>query len=509
MFMPHSTTTGSDELVVMLGSTGPRRVLLATAELSPICRVGGLADATAGLVAALRRAGHHVDVVVPDHDGSPGMHLESEISLDVPPWASPAVARLGTIDGVGEVIAVRTPGIERPDPYNDPATGVGWADNDRRFFGFSAAVAALAMLRNPDVVHLHDWHTAAATAWLPDDLPVVLSIHNLAYQGDADPSWAAQFGPRGASFLHHGRCNPLAGGIRRADRVVAVSRAYAIETRRPTGGMGLDEVLRQKGRAYLGIHNGIDTHRWDPLSDPFLPATFSWDDLSGKAICTKELRRRVGLPERDLPVVGVVCRLVEQKGIDVVLDLAGRIEGTDAQLVVMGRGEPALEAALEAAAAAVPDRVAYLRETRESLAHLVVAGSDLLLVPSRFEPCGLTPMEAMRCGTIPVVTPVGGLRDSVIDASSDESRGNGFVAPAADAFGVSLALARALRAWTDPARRGAIQLRGMRADWSWRVPADAYAEVYRDAAELRRRPIGETGLMDTAESEPLTAGAPQ
>jgi starch synthase len=502
MFMPRRVTTGSDELVVLLGDTGPRRILLATAELSPICRVGGLADATAGLIAALRRLGHHVDVVVPDHDGSPGMHLEAESPLEVPSWAAPAVARQGTIDGVGKVIVVRTPGIERPDPYNDPATGQGWPDNDRRFFGFSAAVAAVASIRQPDVVHLHDWHTAAAVAWLPDHLPVVLSIHNLAYQGDADAAWVDRLGPRGGAFLHHGRCNPLAGGIRRADRVVAVSRAYAIETRRPSGGMGLDALLRQKGRAYLGIHNGIDTQRWDPLTDPFLPAPFSWDELAGKQVCAKELRRTAGLPELGLPLVGVVCRLVEQKGIDVVLDLAGRIDGLDAQLVVMGRGDPAFEAALADAAQARPDRVAYLRETRESLAHLTVAGSDLLLVPSRFEPCGLTPMEAMRCGTIPVVTPVGGLRDSVIDASGDESRGNGFVAPAADAFGVSLALSRALRAWADPVRRTAIQLRGMRADWSWRVPADAYVEVYRDAARVKS-----ADLPTPAEPDPpLAAG---
>ena len=164
MFMPHEMTQGRRDVVVVLGTPTPKRILFATAELSPVCRVGGLADASAGLVAALRRAGIHVDVVVPDFDGTPGMEMRRADALHLPDWASPGVARHGHIDGLGPVIAVRVPGIERPHPYNDPSTGLGWDDNDRRFLRFSAAGGALAERLRPDVVHLNDWHTAAAAA---------------------------------------------------------------------------------------------------------------------------------------------------------------------------------------------------------------------------------------------------------------------------------------------------------------------------------------------------------
>jgi starch synthase len=468
-----------EEPVVELSPSRPRRVLLATAELSPLCRVGGLADATAGLVVALRRAGVHVDVVGPDHDGTPGLVVDRTEQLDVPPWAGPATARFGRVAGFGEVIVLRTRDIRRSHPYNHPLTGEGWGDNDRRFLGFSAGVAALADRLAPDVVHLHYWHAAAAAAWTPGGVPVVLTIHNLAYQGLAPLPWLERMGERAHHFAHHGACNPLAGAIALADRVVAVSPTYAAETRRTPTGAGLEDLLRARGRDYLGIRNGIDLDRWDPTTDPHLPAPFSWDAPAGKAASRAALLQAAGLAANaDEPVIGMVCRFVEQKGVDTALALAAQLRGVGARLVLMGRGEPDLEAAAAAAWASDPMRIGYLRDTSEGLAHLVMAGSDLLLVPSRFEPCGLTPMEAMRYGTIPVVSPVGGLRDSVIDASGNEATGNGFVAPAGDVVGMSLALSRAVRAWSDPVRRTAIRRAGMTADWSWRGPAAAYAEVY-------------------------------
>jgi starch synthase len=299
------------------------------------------------------------------------------------------------------------------------------------------------------------------------------------YQGEASRRWLDRMGDRWVDFSHAGATNPLAGGIALADRVVAVSPSYAAETRRPGMGAGLDELLRSRGRTYSGIRNGIDVDRWDPQVDPYLPASFSYDDMGGKDICRGELLRRAGLPDvPGEPVIGMVCRFVDQKGVDIALSVASQLRGMEGRLVLMGRGEPDLEAAAVAAWKADPMRIGYLRDTSEELAHLVMAGSDLLLVPSRFEPCGLTPMEAMRYGTIPVVTPVGGLRDSVVDASGNEMAGNGFVAPAADVVGVSLAVSRAIRSWSDPARRAAIRRAGMTADWSWRSPARAYAAIY-------------------------------
>jgi len=302
-----------EEDVVQLGGPEARHVLFATAELSPLCRVGGLADASSGMVAALRRAGCRVTVVVPDYDGTPAMVEERSETLQVPAWAGPASVRYGTVAGVGEVAVVRTRGIERPHPYNHPVSGQGWEDNDVRFLGFSAAVAELARRVRPDVVHLNDWHTAAATAWLSSGTPVVLTVHNLAYQGSCGRRWLDRMGDRWVEFSRHGSCNPLAGGIALADRVVAVSPAYAAETRRPGHGVGLDELLRSKGRDYLGIRNGIDAERWDPSTDPLLPANFTAFDLAGKAQCRTELLRAAGLPDvAGEPVIGMVCRFVEQ-----------------------------------------------------------------------------------------------------------------------------------------------------------------------------------------------------
>jgi starch synthase len=454
---------------------------MAAAEMAPVCRVGGLADATTGLATTLARLGCEVIVAIPRHERWPSLEGPNTLSLDVEPWAGPAVARFGQLEDRLSVAVIDTPGMERPHPYNDPRTGLGWEDNDERFLSFSNAAASLAVELEVDVVHLHDWHAAAATAWLAGRVPTVLSIHNLVYQGQAARSWLDRLGEHSIAFEVDGRTNPLAGGIRLADRIVAVSPAYALETRRAADGAGLDGVLRDRGPAYLGIRNGIDVERWDPAIDPHLPVQYDALHVDGKAYVRRALCDLAGFEPHDEPVVGMVCRLVDQKGVDVALEVAQQLRGLGARLVIQGRGDPALEAAARQAAA-TDERLAFLETTDEETAHLVVAGSDLLLVPSRFEPCGLTPMEAMRCGTIPVVTPVGGLRDTVVDASADPVRGNGFIAPAADAVGVSLALSRAVRALGDPIRHAAIRRNGMITDWSWRTPALAYLDIYEELA---------------------------
>lgn len=494
----------SDELVVLDGQDGPT-VLFATAELAPLVRIGGLADASAGLVTALRRAGVSVEVVVPDYDGSPGLVVHHTEPVAVPDWAGWAVARHGVVEGVGRVTAVSVEGIERPHPYNDPDTGWGWDDNDRRFMAYSAAVAGLARCHGADLVHLNDWHTAATVAWLDPGIGSVLTVHNMAYQGHCDPGWLSVLGPRAAAFGRHDACNPLAGGVALADRVVAVSPAYAIETRRAEGGAGLHDIVRSRGRHYLGIRNGIDVERWDPSTDPYLPAGYDASDLEGKAHCRAAVCELVGFDPADRePIVGFVGRFADQKGVDLALGLASRMEGLGARLVLVGRGDPALERAALSVAARFPDRVAYLQRTEEELVHLVMAGADLLLVPSRFEPCGLTPMEAMRCGTVPVVSPVGGLRNTVTDADTDATRGTGFVAPAADEVGLWLGLGRAIRAYRDRRRWAGIQRRGMSADWSWREPAERYLEVYRSVLgpAAPQEPSWRAGRTNAADAAP-------
>jgi starch synthase len=481
---------------------------MAAAEMAPMCRVGGLADATTGLATTLARLGCEVIVAIPRHERWRSLEGPNTLSLDVEPWIGPAVARFGRIEDRLCVAVIDVPGIERPHPYNDPRTGLGWEDNDERFLAFSNAAAELALELEVDVAHLHDWHAAAATAWLADRVPTVLSVHNLAYQGQTDRDWVGRLGACGPSFEHDGCVNPLAGGIRLADRIVAVSPAYAAETRRAATGAGLDAILRSRGSDYFGIRNGIDVERWDPATDAHLPVQYDALHVDGKAYVRRALCDEAGFAPTDEPIVGMVCRLVEQKGVDVALEVAGQLRGLGARLVLMGRGDPAIEAAA-ARAAECDDRVAYLPTTDEALAHLVVAGSDLLLVPSRFEPCGLTPMEAMRCGTIPVVTPVGGLRDIVIDASADPVLGNGFIAPATDAVGVSLALARAVRVLEDDARRTAIRRNGMIADWSWRTPAMAYLDVYEELLDNASASAADmTAVTSSRISDLALEGAP-
>lgn len=483
------------------GSAPPLRVLFVTAELMPLAKVGGLGEASSGLVRELRAMGVTVEVVMPDYgtfpDPCPAMTTRSATSdggaspahrelgtrtLDVPWWAGPAHARDVQLEGIGPVTLVDVPGMARPHPYVDPESGWGWADNDERFFAFSAAVGAIAAELRPDVVHLNDWHTSAAAAFLPPDQPLTLTVHNLSHQGQTGSAWLERLGPRAWAYDAGDHCNPLAGAIRLADRVISVSRTYAREIVQPEHGNGLHDLLAAKGYDLVGIRNGIDISRWDPTIDDYLPANFALSDLSGKEVCNKELRRIAGFVSSRGPIVGMVARMVHQKGVDLALDLAPYLEHMPAHLVLLGTGEPHFLEMAERTAARYPGRLWIAERYDDELAHLLVAGSDLMLVPSRFEPCGLTQMEAMAYGTIPVVTDVGGLHDTVIDTDADPRRGTGFVASSPDPLPLLDALHRGVRGWGNGRRRLAMQQRAMGHDWSWRQPAVAHLDLYRTIA---------------------------
>lgn len=451
-------------------------VLFASAEFAPLIRVGGLAEATAGLVSELRIQGVDVDVVLPDYFDTP-LESETVVRLDVPRWAGKVVARSGVAPGAGLVTLVNGPGIRKTHPYVN-TRGEAWPDNPDRFFAFSAAVAALVVERDPDLVHLNDWHTALTLAFLQADVPSVLTIHTLGYQGWTSGGWLDRLGDRSAHFDLNGGTNPMAGAIALADRLVAVSPNYADEIRRPETGAGLHELLKARGSDLVGIRNGIDTSIWDPETDQTIAARYSVDDMAGKAVSRTALLDEVGWAESDAPIVGVVSRLVEQKGIDFVLDVSRFARTMPIRLIMLGSGERWIAAEASSAASEQPESFVFRDGYDGDLAHRIFAGSDLFLMPSRFEPCGLAQMQAMAYGTIPVVTGVGGLKDTVRDADDDERHGTGFVSDRADTSGVVDALHRAVRAWYDPAERSAIQQRGMRSDWSWSHPAQAHIELY-------------------------------
>ncbi|MEA1903843.1 MAG: glycogen/starch synthase [Actinomycetota bacterium] len=451
-------------------------VLLATAELSPLIKVGGLADAVAGLRSALLAGRTKVTTVLPDHEGW-SLDSEDRTSLDVPEWVGEASARTGLLPDGTPLTLIEVEGFPRSHPYLDPY-GVGWSDNTNRYMAFSAAVAALADHLAPDIVHCNDWHTGAVLGFLTDPPPTVLTIHNLAYQGFTDGKWLKRIPHRPESFEWWGGTNPLSGAIALADRVVTVSPSYAEEIRTPEFGQGLDEAIRWRGDAVSGIVNGLDTLQWDPTSDPLIPANFTAADLGGKDDCRAALEKRAGWSGGD-PIIGMVTRLTEQKGVDIALQSAVHLEGMGARLVILGSGERILADWAMELAAQMPDRVAFINAYEEPLSHLIFAGSDLLLMPSRFEPCGLNQMQAMRYGTIPVATAVGGLRDTIIDDDMHRRRGTGFLTTTADVGGIVDALHRALRAYRVPSRRLGIQRRGMEIDWSWEASASRYLELYR------------------------------
>lgn len=453
-------------------------VLLATAELAPIARVGGMAEAVAGLVAQLRRDGLSVNVVLPDYGG---VELEDEHTevLEVPDWAGPCSARSGRLDGAGPLTLVSSPGMAKPHPYNDE-NGMAFPDNDLRFMAFSAAIAALAVKHQPDILHLNDWHTAASLGFLRVPPPTLLTIHTLGYQGVADGGWLGRFNRAPEQFLWYGSTNPLLGGIRLADRVVTVSPNYANEILKEEHGMGLHEVLRDVGDRLVGVINGIDTEEWSPSTDPYIGAHFTADAMRNKTANRNALIEafRLDAEGPQQPIIGMVTRLVEQKGIDLVVDAARFLDRVPARLVILGSGDAGLVDQLHQLAARHPGRIGFNNDYNAGLGHLIFAGADLLLMPSRFEPCGLAQMQAMAYGTIPVVTDVGGLTDTVVDDDADPENGTGFVSRSVDTAGMVDAIHRAARAWSATKRRAAIRRRGMAIDWSWAGPAATYRSLY-------------------------------
>jgi starch synthase len=451
-------------------------ILFATAELDPIARVGGLAQAAAGLVAALRTSGEDVHLLLPDYFGTP---LEGEVvgSVKVPGWAGKVTTRTGSVAGVGAITLVTVPGIARPNPYTD-SDGAGWPDNDQRFFAFAAAVASIADGTRPDVLHLNDWHTALATGLLKTKIPTVLTIHTLGYQGVAGGEWLEVVNHPNA-FEWYGSLNPLAGAIQLADKVIAVSPNYASEITNDPEGMGLDQLLAARGNDLVGILNGIDERVWDPSRDSDIAEAFSAADPSGKEAARAALLKEVGWEDTGVPVVGVVTRFVDQKGIDLLLATTPYAADVPFRIVLLGSGDRELEERAQAAADEFPHSVHFTGGYLAEFGHRIFAGSDLLAMPSRFEPCGLAQMQAMAYGTIPVVFGVGGLKDTVIDADRDRRNGTGFVATTNDVAGLVDALYRASRAWKNKARRTAMQRRGMSRDWSWTAPAQEHVELYR------------------------------
>jgi starch synthase len=451
------------------------KVLFATAEAAPIARVGGLAEASAGLIRSLRHTSVELAVVLPDY-GDVELTDESSFEISVPEWATPTTVRVGEAPELGEVHLVSVPGMARSHPYVDEA-GEGWPDNDHRFFAFGAAIASLAHELSADVLHVNDWHTAVALAF--SSLPSIYTIHTLGYQGAADPLWLERLPSEVAGrFLQYDAANPAAGAIRLADKIVAVSPNYAKEILDPARGAGLHELLAERTADLHGIRNGIDVELWNPATDPVVPTPYKSKTVARKSESTAALVEQLGWDhDPKTPIIGMVTRLVEQKGIDLALGMVPLLEGMNARMVILGSGAQRLALWGHDLAERHPNTFAFVDGYKLDFAHLIFAGADLFLMPSRFEPCGLAQMQAMAYGTIPVVTAVGGLVDTVTDADLHED-GTGFVSETIDGMGMVDATHRAIRAWNVLKRRRSIQRAGMKVDWSWTSPANEFVELY-------------------------------
>ncbi len=452
------------------------RVTFATAEFSPIASVGGLAAAAAGLVSALRRGGIEVDVLLPDYNAAADGVVDT-IELDVPLWAGPATAKRVEHPVAGSIYLIDVPGIAKSHPYLQP-DGNGWLDNTDRFMRFSAAVASFVRQTSPDVVHLNDWHTASALAMLDPMSPSVLSLHNLAHQGATGGEWLDLIGPQSEHFEWWGGFNPLSGAIAVADKIVAVSPRHATEIVSDGQGFGLEEPLRARSDALIGILNGIDTMVWDPQHDEDIEASFSATHLTGKADCRDAIITELDLVDDDSLLAVAVTRLTDQKGIDLLLPLIELLDEIPLRLAVLGSGDRRLSDQL-AAASQGSERFAFVDGYDEALSHRLIAGGDLFLMPSRFEPCGLTQMQAMRYGTIPIVTPVGGLVDTVPDVDAHPRRGRGFVMADISSTALVSAVHRAVRRCSGR-RLETLRKRVMSIDWSWDAPAQEFIKIYRD-----------------------------
>ncbi len=479
------------------------RVLFVAAEAAPFVKTGGLADVAAALPAALAALGHEVRLIMPRYKV---LRTRSE------PMSGPQAATFLPVGERAEEMRLYTGALgEVPVHFLDiPAAFerdaiYGERDDIRRFVLFARGVlAAMQHLRevtgwSPDVVHGHDWHAALVANYLRTyyaytfgHIASVFTIHNLAYQGQGHPDLLGVAGLSEGGLLENGMGPGIAGsfncmarGIAFADVISTVSPRYAREILSMEYGERLDGLLRHRQDRVAGILNGIDTALYNPATDPHLEATYDAEQMAGKAACKASLQARCGLPvDASRPLLGVVSRLAEQKGF-VLLEavLPWLLRETDAQLVLLGSGDAHLERVFREAAAQHGDRIAVRTGFDAALAQQIYAGSDAFLMPSRFEPCGLGQMIALRYGSVPIVRATGGLADTVREGFD----GNGFVFHPFDARHFQDAIARALTSYRDAEGWALLRARGMRADHSWQQSARRYVELYDWARALRPR----------------------
>jgi starch synthase len=474
------------------------KVLFVTSEAHPLAKTGGLGDVCGSLPPALQALGADMRLLLPAYPQAKRAAGALRAVAQIPLAFSdvPATLLEGVLPGSNVVLWLvdHPPAFAREgDPYLD-ASGAPWPDNAQRFAVLCAAAVALAAASviewRPDIVHCHDWQTGLVPALLSlrDTRPAtIFTIHNLAYQGlfPADTFTLLRLPPslwslQGLEF--YGQLSFIKGGIAAADQLTTVSPTYAREIQTSAFGAGLDGLLRQRADRLSGILNGVDTDTWNPATDAYLPQPYSAATLARKKANKLALQEQMQLPpDAARPLIGMIGRLVDQKGFDLVLDAWPQLARQGAQLVVLGSGDSALEKAWRDMQRTYPKQLAARISYDEALAHHIEGGADMFLMPSRFEPCGLNQMYSLRYGTVPIVRRVGGLADTVVDASTQAlaaGTATGFVFDGATPDALTAAVVRALALYADEPRWRALALNGMGQDFSWNKSAQEYFALY-------------------------------
>ena len=470
------------------------KVLAVASEIYPLIKTGGLADVAGALPAALRAQSIDVTTLVPGYPQvTSALRKVAKLHDYENLFGGPAAVIAGEAKGLSLLVVDAPHLFNRPDnPYLGP-DGKDWPDNARRFAALARAAAEVGrgQFKNTpfDLLHLHDWQAALAAAYvrLEGGPPSVVTIHNIAFQGKFPASVFSTLGLPPTAFSidgleFYGGVSYLKGGLQFADAITTVSPSYAREICTPEFGMGLDGVLRARRDVLTGIVNGIDMTAWNPETDPYVPARYGAKSLGRRGTNRRAIEERFGLDCEDGLLHCVVSRLTWQKGMDVLAACADDLAASGARLALIGVGESEIEAALVAKAAQHRGRIGVVIGYDEDLSHLLQSGSDTIVIPSRFEPCGLTQLYGLRYGCIPIVARTGGLTDTVIDANDaalSAGAATGFQFSPVDVDSLSHCLRRAAGIFADRPVWSRMQRRGMATDVSWRGSAQAYADVYR------------------------------
>ncbi len=481
------------------------RILMAASEMAPFIKTGGLGDVLGALPRALAALGHEVKAVIPrygsiDESLYPLESLEASLNVPVGTAVKPMTVQVLRPHKVPleNYFIDSEDYFDRRELYRDPRTGEDYTDNDERFVFFARGVLEVTRYLGwrPDVIHAHDWQASLIAVYLKTDYAddafyrgtrSVLTVHNLAYQGTFDKSRYDRLNlpddlfRATAPFEFYGKVNFLKAAIVFADRITTVSPRYAREIQSAEElGCGLQDVLRQRGRDLSGILNGVDYSVWSPSRDKVIPFKYHVNNLSGKRMNKVELLGAAGLPVRlDAPLIGIVSRLVDQKGFDLIAEAADRIFEMNVQMVVLGSGEQKYHQLLQKLQQTYHDKLKVYLKFDDALAHRIEAGADIFLMPSRFEPCGLNQMYSLKYGTVPVVREVGGLADTVVDYNDCTGEGTGFVFREYTTEAMLRALERAVRLFGRKRRWSKLMKSGMRQDFSWKRSAEKYADLFQ------------------------------